>query len=196
MLIEGGLVLVSGPGAEILSAAELRAHCRVDHADDDAYLAALAAAARLRIEKETGLCLLTCSWRQTHDGFPGSAGPIELFRSPLQSVSSVSYLDPDGNLVAMDAADWQAPEGRAVPFVQPAASWPSTDGSAGCVRIAYSAGYGALASDVPEPIRQAARLLAGHWHAHRESVADGAPPKEMPLAAEWLLDPYRSGRYA
>ena len=44
-----------------------------------------------------------------------------------------------------------------------------------------------ISSTVPQSIKQAILLLAAHWYEHREGVADGVSPKEVPLAVESLL---------
>ena len=42
--------------------------------------------------------------------------------------------------------------------------------------VAFTAGYGDEASDVPAPIRHALKLLVAHWFEHREPVVVGAAP--------------------
>ena len=46
--------------------------------------------------------------------------------------------------------------------------------------VAFTAGYGDEASDVPAPIRHALKLLVAHWFEHREPVVVGAAPPEVP----------------
>ena len=46
--------------------------------------------------------------------------------------------------------------------------------------VAFTAGYGDEASDVPAPIRHALKLLVAHWFEHREPVVIGAAPPEVP----------------
>ena len=54
------------------------------------------------------------------------------------------------------------------------------------VQITFVAGYGAVATAVPQPIIHAILLTTGFLYEHRGD-SDG----ELPKAAEWLLDPYR-----
>lgn len=61
------------------------------------------------------------------------------------------------------------------------------------VRVTYTVGYGAAASDVPAPLVQAAHLMVGHWYAHREAVASSGLAS-LPLGVDSLVAPYRHRR--
>ena len=59
--------------------------------------------------------------------------------------------------------------------------------------IDFTAGYGSSGVDVPQPLRQAIRLLVTHWYEHRSAVGDnddaaatpfGESSKAMASAAE------------
>jgi len=56
------------------------------------------------------------------------------------------------------------------------------------------AGYGAAASDVPQPLRQAVLLLVAHWFERREPVELGSALETVPMTVGGLLAPYRSVR--
>jgi uncharacterized phiE125 gp8 family phage protein len=64
--------------------------------------------------------------------------------------------------------------------------------SAAGIELDVSAGYGAAAIDVPEPLRQAIRLLAAHWYENRGVVALGQTSAvTLPVSVPALLAPYR-----
>lgn len=44
---------------------------------------------------------------------------------------------------------------------------------------------------VPDPLRQAVKMLAGHFYASREPVVYGVTPAKVPLTLEYLIAPYR-----
>ena len=67
------LLLTTPPVVEPLSLAEAKAHLRVPHADDDAYISTLIVSARLRVERQTGLRLITQNWSQFMDCWPPMA---------------------------------------------------------------------------------------------------------------------------
>jgi uncharacterized phiE125 gp8 family phage protein len=73
-------------------------------------------------------------------------------------------------------------------------AWPSAAKVANGIEIAFVAGYGEAAADVPAPIRHAILLLVAHWHEHREPIAIGAPGAPVPPTVSELLQPYRQVR--
>ena len=190
------LVLVTGPASEPVTLAELRAHCRVDGTDEDTLLAIYLAAARRRIEEETGRALLPQTWRQRLTIWPGS-DPIPLGRTPLRSIASVAYTDSAGDAQTLAAdtgyrldADGEPP--RLWPVDGEA--WPAVTEGPAAFTVVFSAGY-ADAASVPEPLKQAVLLLAGHAFSNREAVVTGTIATELPLSVAWLLDPFRVERY-
>jgi hypothetical protein len=44
---------------------------------------------------------------------------------------------------------------------------------------------------MPAAIKQALKLLIGHWYENRETVITGTISTALPFAAEALLAPYR-----
>src|SRR5690606_36285460 len=85
----------------------------------------------------------------TLDRFP--CGPIYLPYPPLQSVSSIGYVDPQGVAQTVGVADYQvdinSEPGRLVPAY--GTTWPSTQCVLGAVTIEYVAGYSDVC-DVPQ----------------------------------------------
>lgn len=162
MLEHYGLTCTVAPTAEPLSAAEVRQYARIDETTDDSLVLALIAAARECCERVTGRTLVTQTWKLVLDAFP--AAGLYLPRPPLQSVSSITYLDASGvqqtlapTLYRVDAVS--DPGWLELGF---GASWPATYGVSACVAITFVCGYGA-ASAVPPGIRE--RLLC--YVAHR-----------------------------
>ncbi len=54
-----------------------------------------------------------------------------------------------------------------------------------------AAGYGDAATDVPEPLRQAIRLLTAHWYDNRGLAAIGHETAVLPQTVAALIAPYR-----
>ncbi len=185
---------ISDPASEPVSLAEAKAQCRVEHSDDDAYISALVAAARMRVEDDLGIVLVSHQWRLTADGFPCGGGRIEIPRTPLISVESVAYVDVNGDAQTMDAAGYRVIAAMGV--IEPTlnGSWPSTAAVTGAAVVEFTAGYGVAAS-VPGPIKQAIKLMVGHWYRNRESVVMGTIVAPLPHGVDWLLGPYWPGRY-
>lgn len=189
-----GLKLVTGPAVEPVTLAEAKAHLRVTGTDEDALVSALIVAARSFAEECTGRAFVTQTWDYVLDAFPCAA--FELPKAPLQSVTSVSYVDTDGATQTLDSGlykvDAITDPGRIAPAY--GETWPSTRAEENAVTIRFVAGYG-LAAAVPQPIKQALLLMTGQQFEHREATAEGSWSR-LPLGVDALLGLYRVFRWA
>lgn len=186
-----GLTLITAPAEEPITLADAKVHLRVDGTEEDALITALIVAARRQAEHLTGRALVTQTWRCTLPAFP--ADSLDLPRSPLQSVSSLTYLDPVGASQTLPSADYQAITDEIVGRVLPAygKSWPACRVAPGSVAVTFVAGYGAAAA-VPQDIKSWMLLAIGTWYAQRETVITGTIVGELPRSAwDGLLDPFR-----
>ena len=191
------LVLATAPSVEPVTTAEAKAHLRVDISDDDTLIGSLVTAARALVEQNTRRALVTQTWDLFADEWPEGRAFV-LPMAPLQSVTGV-YYTPDGSSEATFASANYVVDAKSEPgrvMLQSAASWPGdTLEEVNGVRVRFVAGYG-LAAAVPEPLKMAIKLIVGHWYENREAVAvTGAIPKEMPMAVDYLLWPYRVYRW-
>lgn len=182
------------PAAEPILWAEAMLYLRLDSEDEKTTVEAFITAAREAVEEQTQLQLITATWELCLDAFPSDLCPIELPRPPLASISSIAYIDENGDSQTLAASDYQADlksrPGRLVPAVDEV--WPDTQADKlNAVTITYTAGYGAAGTAVPRPLRQAMLLLVSHWFENREAVISGTIASELPLAVKMLLAPYR-----
>jgi uncharacterized phiE125 gp8 family phage protein len=163
------LVLVDGPAVEPLTADEARARLNIGSDVSDEVLNAYLMAARQAIDGADGWlgrALITQTWRGTLDYFPAcDGGRIFIPLPPLQEITSLSYLDAGGASVVVDPATYQVVQGPR-PYILPVynSNWPMVTTRADAVTIEFTAGYGDDGVDVPEPIRTAIALGAGHIH--------------------------------
>ena len=115
-------------------------------------------------------------------------GNIVFPRPPLQSVTSIKYLDPDGTLQTWAGTNYQTVTGIEPGYVKPLVALPAVkDNTPEAVRYQYTCGYGA-AADVPAPITVAIKLLVGAWYDNRQPTELG---KALDQAVHALLDQYR-----
>ena len=187
------LQLVAAPAVEPVSLAEAKTHCRVEISDDDSLINALITAARELCEAYTGRLFITQTWDFVRWTWP-SGTIMRLPRPPLQSVTYIHYTDHDAVTSTFASSNYLVEvvgePGRVV--LLEGKSWPTVAlYPAAAIWTRFVAGYGDTGSDVPGPIRQAILLLVGHWYEHREAVLTGTVAREMPLAVQALLWPFR-----
>ncbi len=186
------LILTTPPAAEPVSLAEAKAHLRVSHADDDAYISRLIAAARRTVERATSLRLVTQGWSLFADRWPD--GPaLSLQLSPVTAIADIITYGEDDTPATVDPAhyylDHVSRPARAV--LRDGRTPPRGGRPVNSIEVRFTAGFGA-ASLVPEDLRQAILLTVAHWFDHRGDGGGGA----LPLAAVELLTAHRTVRLA
>lgn len=194
-----GLVQVTPPTLEPITLAQAKAHLRVDIDDDDDYINALITVARQTAEVYTGRALLTQEWKLFLDKFPPMSGPIYIPWAPLQSVTSITYIDGGANTgtvpgpaggVGVDANGVYLVNVHREPgIVSPAWSkfWPPVVlQPLDSVIVDYICGY-TSPSLIPTPIIQGMYLLIGHWYEYREPVVVNTSVNNIPYGVDMLF---------
>lgn len=165
---------IKAPTDTVISLAEAKDHLRVFHDDDDALIASLIAAATDFIEgpNGSGIALLKQDWVLTLDG---ASRVIDIDLTPVTAVASITV---DGETV--DPATYAVEVHTRPTTISLAASLP------GAVKVYFTAGYGADPDAVPELLKQAVKLLVGHYYIHR-----GDADADVPMAVTTILRRYR-----
>lgn len=135
--------------------------------------------------------LVSQRWRLYLDAWP--ADGIYLPFGRVLSVDDVFWLDEDGvDYQLVSGGDYIPAVIGEEPMVLPVSSgWPSgVLFDVNSIRVEFTAGYGA-AADVPEDIRHAIMMLAGHWYETREAVILGTTVRKVPLGFSDLIRPYK-----
>jgi len=182
-------ILLAAPATEPLSLAEAKGFLRVETDDDDALIAALIVAARLHVEAQTQLALITQRWRLVFDCWPRH-GRIDVRPAPLKTVSAARVFDAAGNAHPIDTQAFVPDVGASMLAFMPW-SVPLPTRIAAGIEIDVTVGFGDAAADVPEPLRQAIRMLAAHWYDNRGLIAADAGSAVMPTGVAALVAPYR-----
>jgi uncharacterized phiE125 gp8 family phage protein len=189
------LVLTDGPAVEPVTLAEAKAHLRVDSTAEDTLVASLIITSRLHVEAAVGLALITQSWSYFLDGWP--PGPaLKLPLRPVQTIDAVRLYDESAVVTTVPPETYLLDGSNAPARLvrQGATVWPAPGRVANGIEIAFTAGYGDTAADVPAPVRQAILLLLAHWYEHRTPFEVGAAAQPVPGMVSELLGPYRSLR--
>jgi uncharacterized phiE125 gp8 family phage protein len=168
------LKLFAAAGTQPVTLAEAKAHLRVDTTDEDALITAFIVAATEMAEQHTGRALMTQTWDMTLDKFPDA---LELTRTPVQTITSVTYYDTAGALQTLAAPGYvlDAADGDDYAHITPAygSEWPATRDQVNAVSVRYVAGY-ANAAAVPESIKAWIKLQVSALFENREAESYSA----------------------
>lgn len=193
--------LVTAPVRLPVSIGEAKAAAKIESEDEDALVDAWITEAAAFVAEYCGRQLITSTFDAYFDRFPGCADrwgeySLELPLGPVQSVTSVTYLDGNGA-----TQTWPATEYRLDRQKSPARvvrgydkSFPTYRLQSGSVVVRFVAGYGDNPGDVPEPIRNWIREQVAYRHMVRARTLAGAQGAiELPA---WMgvdaLDFYRT----
>lgn len=192
-------VLVTPPAADVLTLEEVKRHCRIEllEPDENEMLEALMASVISWLDGYSGVlgrALINQTWR-----FKSSCWPPCIYRFPLAPVSSVvvKYQDEDDAEMTLDAENYVLLEDALSPYIRwtSGATLPNTYDRHEPISVEFVAGYGATADDVPDAIKQAAKMLIAHWFENREASISGTIISEVPLGPRTLLMPFRRGGF-
>lgn len=174
------------PTTEPVSLDEAKDHLRVTHTDEDQLIDGLIKLAREDVESFVGRALVTQTWQWILDGWPVV---LCVPRPPLQSVTSITYLDENGDSQTWASSKYQVDTsshpGRIIPVEGEV--YPSLQGETlNRVTVTYVAGYGA-ASTVPQTFKQAMKLLVAQYYVQREPELVGMTSKRSLVSLDRLL---------
>jgi uncharacterized phiE125 gp8 family phage protein len=177
---------------EPLIVEEVKRYTRIDTSDEDAVIRDLIKSARQWCEEWCERAFITQTWTATFDGFPSNNGKLELEWPKLISITTFSYTDTaEDSQTLTEGTDFTKSTSGLLGLVRPkySLSWPTPLDDADSISIVYTAGYGATAASVPQPIKQAMALLVGHWFENREAA--GTVSQEIAFSTKALLMPYK-----
>lgn len=189
-------VLVTAPSVEPLTLTEAKLYLRVDQSTEDNLISGMVVAARQWVETYTRRALVTQTWDFRYEAFMDTRQPLILPKAPLQSVTSITYLDEDGVSQTLASSNYSvrtlsgATAGRGYIELNDDVSLPSlyTDALAP-VTVRAVCGYGAAAS-VPDGVKMAIYLMLGDLYEQRQETMMSVSSKTK-TTIERLLGPYR-----
>lgn len=162
-------VVISNRGIEPVTIGQVRAHTRIDDNLSDALLLDYIASARGWCETMTGLLLTDCT-AAFH--FNCLNGDINIPRSPIRTITSITYTDANGAAQTVPSTDYYLRErlGRTMLHVKKDAAWPDTDGDADVV-VTTVAGY-ATPTEIPPDIITVIYRMVAHQYDLRGGQAN------------------------
>jgi len=180
--------LLTPPAIEPVSLDEAKAFLRVETSDDDDVITALIAGSRIHVEAQTRRALITQTWRISADAWPAD-GRMPILPAPLRSLTAARVFDSGNNAHDVDTQAFVLDLGGSALTFAPWAL-PAPGRNALGIELDVVVGYGDAAIDVPEPLRQAIRLLIAHWYENRGLAALGTVTV-LPTTVAALIAPYR-----
>lgn len=138
-------VPVTEPTSEPVALATLKMHARVDSTDEDANLSLYAIAVRRSLERQLGISFLETEWDEYLDRFPCANGIIQLSKSPLISITSITYTNMAGQPKTLtEGVDFVVDSKSQPPRIAPKYGmiWPvDVEIKPAPIRIRYKAGF-------------------------------------------------------
>ena len=165
------------PDNEPVTLAEAKVWMRVDQSIEDSLINGLIRTARMHIEAIIGRAMITQTIQQTSTA-QTNTGIIDLLIAPVQSVLIVAKINADGSENILAVSDYQVDIDNnriAVGIIETGSAF----------RLEYIAGYGALASSVPEALRTAILSQTARLFEHRDGEAVG-----ISHSVQSLLSPF------
>lgn len=195
------------PTTTPISLDEAKDQLREVDTDYDSEITAMISAATEYLDGPFGVlgrCIVSQTWTisTTFPQAAGTNGYIPIRIGYLQSVTSIAYVDSDGNAATVDMATVTVITGEdGLLYLKAGASWPETDADTiDPVTITVVVGYpdaggspaeDGLRANVPESLRYAIKLYVSHMFENRDIVAFGVTVVEIPKTVDTLIAPYR-----
>lgn len=176
-------MIAQSPHGLPVTLSEAQAYLRIETGEEEALVAGLLRSATMLCEAFTGQWLIV---REARERLSLNGSWRRLAARPVQAITAVATLNPANVETALAA------EAYAIDIDRNGDGWVrlSRQGETPAV-VTYSAGMGANANAVPEPLRQGILRLAAHMFNSRDG--DGGEP---PAAVTALWRPYRRMRLA
>ena len=186
-----GLKRTVEPVADAITIHAAKKACEIGSSDTthDAHLQRLIAGAVRDVERVTRRALVTQTWRLSLGDFPER---ICLPRPPLQSVTSIQYVDEDGVTQTLSSSLYQVSTDESPGVIEPAYNqvWPATRASTlNAVTVTYVAGFGDGSSSVPGEYGNVIEELV----VFRFTAGRGDSESDIPKHIRWSLDSLRCG---
>ena len=176
-------VVITAPTAEPLTLAEAKTHLRVNNTLENDLITALIIAARQFVEGYTWRPLMTQTIDVVFDTITDKTIPIN--KAPIQSVTSVKYLDLNGTEQTISNSLYVTDLLNS-PCRIKLDSIPSIKDTLNAFKIRTVCGYTSSAL-IPQTYKSAMLLIIGHLYENKQQ-AQSQTLNEIPFGVYTLLD--------
>lgn len=155
--------LVTGPTVEPVKVNQVKYRVNLALEDDshDDYLNELIKECREEVETDCDILCCTQTWQlQTDHIYDG----LQLYKSPVQSITSIQYYDTSGTLTTLSTSVYSLDVANRTIYRKPDQDWPAYQERWDAWKIVYVCGY----STVPAIVQKAILLLAENYFLARD----------------------------
>jgi uncharacterized phiE125 gp8 family phage protein len=188
-------LIVNGPAVEPVALPDAKKWLKLETSDDDDVVGALITAARLILEAQIRRMLINQTWRLIYDRWPNGR-LIKIPLAPFQSLIAMRVYDANGTAQAVGSSLYHVdatPDGARIIFGAPP---PNPGQAAAAIEIDILVGYGATPESVPEPLRQAIRMLVPDWYENRGDAGADDLANALPSSVRALVAPFQRPKLA
>ena len=209
------LKVLTPPLGEPLGLTEVKLHLRVDDTADYALINGLIMAAREWTENFLAGSLVEQTRTVSLSRWP--RGAFRLPGGPVQSITSVTYEDEDGDTQTVDSSIYYLTPGGEI-ALDYSKVWPYVNiRGKDAITVTYLTGYPPVETvipgeaipetdpveyeedtteidyggNIPQAIKQAMLLLIGTWYQQREGASDAKGFQTLPFGVKEILSPHR-----
>ena len=180
---------VSNPTQYPVTLAEIKRHLRVTIDDDDSLITEYIAAATEYCQDQVpgARSFMSQTWDWKIHFFPGDS--FEVPRPPLQSLTHIKYYATNSSTgtTTLSSTNYLVHIPTNMPgqieLHPEVGAWPSVADRADAVQVRLVSGW----TIAPNQVKQAVKLLVGHWYSNREDVLVGTISAPIPHGVTALL---------
>ena len=183
---QGDLVLSTNPSTQVVSVDDIKAHLRIDTSDENSLLGVYIDAATEMAEHYCNRHFITHDYRLYFNQVESVASLIYP-DCTLNATRPINWIDTSGNTIASLSAYIDTYSNPSIVYLNSDFTVPALkENAANVFWFDFSTGFGAAATDVPEAIKQAIKLIVSDMYYFREDRK-----RKFPMASEILLQPYK-----
>ncbi|MDJ0857447.1 MAG: head-tail connector protein [Dinoroseobacter sp.] len=181
-------------GIPILNKAQMKLHLRVDLSDEESLIDTMLDAAVREVEDYAQIALVDQTITATFTG-PFPAGRMYLPVGPVLSTTGATstLVEQDGTETALTAAQFRLTTGRApaIWIIEGVSQPAAMKQDSSTLRVAYTAGFGPEAADVPPDLRHALLDQVAALYEHRAGAVMPRHVQSMSSNTQRIAQRYR-----